>query len=239
MITGIAFCPHPPAMVPIVGGAAAVDLADLRSAALDALHSVLPETGDQIVLIGAGEVSQAHSPLSWGSFGGFGVDLRVALGSPGCGGRGDLPLSLTVGAWLLGQVLGPRSGALGFSVAPGFAASPAALELLRLAQSQDVRLVVLGDGSARRATTSPGYLDPRATAFDAFVEAALREGDGGALSDLDEQLGDALLAAGVPAWRAAGALLEGAEYDAQLLYSDDPFGVQYFAAAWKPRDARV
>ncbi|SOD74128.1 hypothetical protein SAMN05892883_3304 [Jatrophihabitans sp. GAS493] len=222
-------------MVPKVGGAAAADLADLRTASLDAIHCVLAEGGDQVVLIGAADESQAHSPLSWGSFAGLGVDLQVALGSPGCGGRGELPLSLTVGAWLLGEVAGPRSGAVGFSVAPGFSSSPAALELLRLAESVDLTLLVIGDGSARRATTSPGYLEPRSIDFDRGVETALRDGDGGALAELDEQLGAALLAAGVPAWRAAGGLLEGAEHDARLLYSDDPFGVQYFAAYWTPR----
>lgn len=235
MIIGAAFCPHPPALVPKVGGAAAADLLSLRTASLAAIASLLVSFNGQIVLIGSGEQSAVHSPVAWGSFEGYGVDLRVALGSPGCGGRGELPLSLTVGAWLLSEVTGPRSSALGISVGSGFPASKAALELLRLAESGDVALVVLGDGSARRAESSPGYIDARAIAFDGEVERVLRAGDATGLADLDPVLGMELLAAGVPAWRAAGAQLEGGEYDAALNYADDPFGVQYFAGSWLSR----
>jgi hypothetical protein len=44
-----------------------------------------------------------------------------------------------------------------------------------------------------------------------------------------------LLAAGVPAWQAAGRLLDGGDYTAELLYRDDPYGVGYFVAAWTAR----
>jgi len=173
-----------------------------------------------------------HSPVARGSLSGYGVSLDVHLGSPACGGAAELPLSLTVGAWLVDQALGPSTGAVGFSVGPDFAASRAAVELLAMAESAPLALVVMGDGSARRSTTAPGYLDPRAGPFDAEVAAALSHGDGEALADLDEGLGAELLAAGVPAWRAAGALLAGGSYDAELLYADAPYGVGYFAAAW-------
>lgn len=183
-------------------------------------------------MLGPADTSGVHSPLARGSLSGYGVSLDVHLGSPGCGGAVELPLSLTVGAWLLSQALGPATGAVGFSVGPDFPASRAAVELLALAESAQLDLVVMGDGSARRSTTAPGYLDPRAEPFDATVAAALRDGDGEALADLDEALGAELLAAGVPAWRAAGALLAGGRYHAELLYADAPYGVGYFAAAW-------
>jgi hypothetical protein len=63
----------------------------------------------------------------------------------------------------------------------------------------------------------------------------LRDGDGEALANLDESLGAELLAAGVPAWRAAGALLAGGEFDAELLYAAAPYGVGYFVAQWLAR----
>jgi hypothetical protein len=231
VILGAAFLPNPPVLVPAVASGAARELEPLRRASRRALRRVHGDDGRRLAVLGSADTSAVHSPVARGSLSGYGVSLEVHLGSPGCGGAPELPLSLTVGAWLLGQALGPSSGAVGFSVGPDFAASRAAVELLSLAESARLALVVMGDGSARRSTTAPGYL-LRAEPFDAAVAAALRDGDGEALADLDETLGAELLAAGVPAWRAAGALLAGGSYDADLLYADAPYGVGYFAAAW-------
>ena len=68
--------------------------------------------------------------------------------------------------------------------------------------------------------------------FDDTVAAALRSGDPAALRAVDLALGAALLAAGTPAWRAAGTLLAGARYRADLLYAGAPYGVGYFVAFW-------
>ncbi len=232
MITGVSFCPHPPALVPSVAGSAAAELEELRAACLAAIADLRSSGPDQIVLIGSAPASAAHSPVARGSLAGYGVDLEVHLGSPGCGGDVDLPLSLTVGAWLLGQAVGPRSAAVGYSVGPDFAASRHAAELLGRAERERLGLLVLGDGSARRTERAPGYLDPRASDFDDEVAAALAGGDGEALSELDVGLGAELLAAGVPAWRAAGALLAGDAFDSRLIYRGDPYGVAYFVASW-------
>ena len=235
VISAAAFCPNPPVLVPAVASGAAPELDALRAACVEAITRIArPQR--QIVLLGAGERSLSHSPLSRGSFAPYGVALEVHLGSPGCGGAVDLPLSLTVGAWLVGQALGPRSGAVGYSVGPDFASSRAAVELLELAQSRDIGLVVMGDGSARRSTAAPGYFDARAAPFDDQVVAALRAGDPVTLEGLDASLGEQVLAAGTPAWRAAGGLVDGVDYDADLLYADDPYGVGYAVAVWTTRD---
>jgi hypothetical protein len=76
-------------------------------------------------------------------------------------------------------------------------------------------------------------VDPRAVPFDDAVTAALRSGDPAALRAVDPGLGAALLAAGAPAWRAAGALLAGGHYRAELLYDGAPYGVGYFVAFWR------
>ena len=237
MIRGVAFCPHPPLLVPEVAAGGAGECDALRAACVAAITTVLagPVQPVQPVLIGSGPESLAHSPLSRGSLAGYGVPGEVHLGSDSCGGALDLPLSLTIGAWLLRTAAGPRSSALGFSVGPDFAASKAAVELLELAETRDLVLLVLGDGSARRSTSAPGYLDERAEPFDAAIEQALRTADAAALEGIDEQLGAELLAAGVPAWRAAGRLLDGGAFDADLLYADAPYGVAYFVATWLAR----
>jgi hypothetical protein len=110
-------------------------------------------------------------------------------------------------------------------------------------------LLVMGDGSARRSEQAPGYVDPRAAAFDAGVADALATGDAAALRSLDPALGAELLASGVPAWRvaahAATALAtptaggapaaEAAPYGAELLHDSAPYGVAYFVAIWTAR----
>ena len=231
MISGAAFCPHPPVLVPDLAAGAASDLDELRRACIGAI-SVVAATGRQLVLLGTGEPSAMHSPLARGTFADYGLSLDVPLGSPSCGGEVELPLSLTVGAWLVREAIGPRSGARAFSIGADFASSRAAAELLRVAEDDDIALVVMGDGSARRSTTAPGYLDERAIPFDDGVADALRTGDAATLEGLDADLGAQLLVAGVLAWRAAGRLLEGERWDATLSYYDAPYGVAYFAATW-------
>jgi hypothetical protein len=234
VIAAVAFLPNPPLLVPSVAGVASVELEPLRVASATALRRVNGSGATRLAMLGSGDTSAMHSPVARGSLSGYGVSLDVHLGSPACGGALELPLSLTVGAWLVADALGPSTGAVGFSVGPDFAASRAAVDLLALAESERVGLIVMGDGSARHSTKAPGYLDPRAEPFDEGVVAALRGGDVEALAGLDAALGAELLASGVPAWQAAAAVLSG-DYDAELLYADAPYGVGYFAAAWTAR----
>lgn len=88
-------------------------------------------------------------------------------------------------------------------------------------------VLVVADGSARRGEKAPGHLDERAEPFDAAIEAALAAADAAALRDLDPALGVALLAAGVPAFRALGAVAP-TDWVSDLSYAGDPFGVRYW-----------
>ena len=236
MISAAAFCPQAPLLVPEVAAGAAAELAELRTLCRAVITTAC--AGRQPVLLGPGLVSRSHSPLARGTLAGFGVPGEIHLGSPSCGGALELPPALTVGAWLVRDALGPRSAARGFSIGPDFASSRAATELLELAETTDLALVVLADGSARRSTTAPGYLDERAAGFDAGVAAALASGDGTRLELLDAELGAQLLAGGVPAWHAAGALLGGRAYRAELRYDEAPYGVGYFVALWHLEEQR-
>jgi hypothetical protein len=234
VISAVAFCPHPPLLVPQLAGTTSRELERLRSACTAAIEP-LGGAGRQLVVIGAGASSRSHATRARGSLAGYGAQLAVHLGAPGCGSGQELPLSLTIGAWLVGAALGPSTGAVGYSVGPDFATTRPAAELLARVETEDAALLVMGDGSARRGVTAPGYLDARAVPFDDAVVAALREGNATALASLDPLLGEALLAAGVPAWRAAGRLLSSRTYDAHLRYADDPYGVGYFVATWTAR----
>lgn len=88
-------------------------------------------------------------------------------------------------------------------------------------------LVLVANGSARRGEKAPGHLDERAFDFDHTVGAALKTGDLDALADLDLRLGEELWTAGLDELRAvAGAL--SSWRTVEMLYDDDPFGVQYW-----------
>lgn len=224
MITGAAFCPHPPVLVPEIAQSAAAELDDLRAACRRAIRRVAAP-GVQLVVLGAGESTTPHAATARGSFAGYGVDLEVALGSDESGPV-ELPLALTVGAWLLRDTVGPGCGAIGWSVGAG--------DLTGLGDDP-VALLVMGDGSARRSVKAPGYLDDRAAAFDGAIAAILADGDAAALTGIDGELAADLLVAGAPAWCAAGALLLDGDWDADLLADDAPYGVGYFAAAWTRR----
>jgi hypothetical protein len=97
----------------------------------------------------------------------------------------------------------------------------------------------MGDGTARRSASAPGYLDERAAPFDEAVERAVRDGDLAALASLDPVLAADLLAVGRPAWQAlAGALLTdpfaAGRLRTEILYSEAPLGVAYLVATVIP-----
>ena len=58
----------------------------------------------------------------------------------------------------------------------------------------------MGDGSARRSVSAPGYLDERAAPFDESVARAVRDGEPAALAALDPELAAELMADGRAAW---------------------------------------
>ena len=211
MIVAAAVCPHPPALVPELASGAADELAEVRDAALDAVADLVRFAPERIVVIGGRTPGDPEDERAAGSLMGYGVDVRTE------GERIALPLSLTIGAWLLDQASwdGRRTYAN--------AAVPV---------DDRVALLVMADGTARRDVQAPGYLDERAAAYDADISRALREGDATALSELDVDLGDELLADGVRALVVLGDLTKGATIAARMRYDGAPFGVGYWVADW-------
>jgi hypothetical protein len=89
-------------------------------------------------------------------------------------------------------------------------------------------VVVVGNGSAKRRDTSPGYVDERAIAFDADLGARLRSGE---LSGIDAALARELWADTEAIARLDGVLPPGGACTVD--YEDDPYGVQYWVARWE------
>lgn len=236
MITGAAFVPSTPLLVPAVASGAASELDAVRDAAIDAVRRVLSLGAERVVVIGAGSQMGTHAD-GVGSLRGFGVDVDVPL-DPASPGGAALPLSLTIGVWLLG-----RAGWPGDRVALEIdaAASAATIAAVATDLGQDTRrtaLLVVADGSAARSARAPASLHPDAEAFDAEVAAALASGHPHLLAEVDRDRATSVSAAGWPAWHAAAVALAVAEdsaFDAAVRVAAAPYGVGYVVADWITR----
>jgi hypothetical protein len=233
VLVAAAFCPHPPLLVPELAGAAAPELDALRSACGKAVTRLLAAGPDVLCVLGPGDTTEAYPAGSVGDLADFGYARPVVLGSgsSGVSGVGQLlPLSLTVGAYLLaGHEPGP---VVGQAVAADLPAAGCAELGRSLAQRTDrLALLVMGDGAARRTPDSPGAFDPDAVPFDDAVGRALESADPAGLLGFDAAMAVRALAGGRVAWQvAAGAV--SAPLAGELLYADDPYGVGYFVATW-------
>ncbi|MCX4769367.1 class III extradiol dioxygenase subunit B-like domain-containing protein [Streptomyces sp. NBC_01260] len=236
MLVAAAVCPCPPLLVPDVAAGAAPELDAARTACSDALGVLAASRPDLLIVIGPADLtgSGPRPEGATGTFEEFGVDLAVRLGRDlGTAAGRPLPASLAVGAWLLART--------GWADAPVEALG--VVETLETGRCTDtgralaaradrVALLVMGDGSACRTVKAPGYLDERATEFDAAASRALGAADTGALIALDEALGHELKAAGRAPWQVLAGAAQGVGLDGRLLYDDAPYGVGYLVAAW-------
>ncbi|MDP9241332.1 MAG: class III extradiol dioxygenase subunit B-like domain-containing protein [Actinomycetota bacterium] len=234
VLVAVAVCPHPPMLVPAVAAAAAAELGDLRAASSQAVSRVVGAAPDLVCVVGDGPAVRWYGEGDAGSLRPYGVPFDIALDTV-VSGAPALPLALTVGAWLLHE-----AGWLGGRRALGLPGHVADAHLDRLAAelagfAARVALLVMGDGSARRTEKAPGYIDPRAEGFDRAVATALAQADTSALAELDQRLGDDLLAAGTASWRLLGRAAAGLDWKAELLSDTAPYGVGYFVAAWERR----
>lgn len=115
--------------------------------------------------------------------------------------------------------LGPRvrvraSGPSGARVAAALVAAVGA----DVVEADETGLLVVGNGSATRTEKAPGHLDERAAGFDAALRASF--------AGIDADLAVAL-------WADTACLGDLPPLgEAEVLYDDAPFGVQYWVAVW-------
>ncbi|TDB90413.1 hypothetical protein E1264_05210 [Actinomadura sp. KC216] len=217
-----------------MAGEAAPELDALRAACDEAVRPLLG--GDVLIVVGGAPETRSYGPDAYATLQPYGL-AWTSPDDPKDGAEA-LPLSLTLGRWLL-----DRQNAGGGDVryqAVAFDASPAeCLALGRdLAESSGrVAMLVMGDGSACRSEKAPGYLDERARPYDAGVARALGDADAAALAALDPGLSREVQAAGRAAWQvlagAGGADGGGpGRLTGRLLADEAPYGVGYFVAGW-------
>jgi hypothetical protein len=231
-VLAVALVPQPPLHVPALAGTAAAEVAPLLRACEEAVALLAAEAPETVVILGGGARTARHRSTAWGTLAGYGVAVEAPARhreEPS-----TLPLSLTLGRWLLERVR--WRGAVALQEVDAAAPAAQCLDLgRRLAASVGRRTcwLVVADGSARRGTFSPGYDDSRAVPFDAGVARALDSGDVAALAALDPVLARELMAAGRAPWQVlAGAVGEQRVARARLSYDAAPFGVGYFVASW-------
>jgi hypothetical protein len=255
MLAAGAVCPHPPVLVPAALGAAASDpppeLQRVAGAAVQAVQVLASAAPDLIVVVGGGPGEREYGPDAAGSLRSFGIDATVGPGAP------VLPLSLTVGRWLLeragilgGQRGSGRTGGTSRRAGPGLpqvrfqavgsrapAAACRALGAELAARQPRVALLAMGDASARRAQAAPGAPDPQAQEYDEAVAKALATADAGWLARLDPALDAELVVAGRAAWQVLAGAAEGRRLAGRLLAMAAPYDVTYLVATWTEPEA--
>lgn len=233
----VAVVPSAPLMVPQLTVGGAQESAEMRGACLDVVRSMVA-VADRWLVLGADPLGRrtVDGP-GYGSFLGYGVDVRVSLTPDPVGrARADLPLPVLIAGWLRGQ------GAAHVDATAELVDPELSTEGCRLAGEElaarlepGTALLVVGDGAATHTEKAPGHLDERAGPFDADVARALAAGDPAGLLALDAGLATELHAGGRAPWQvlAGLAVATGSCWDARILYSDAPYGVAYHVASWR------
>ncbi|WUH96725.1 hypothetical protein OHR68_24520 [Spirillospora sp. NBC_00431] len=243
MLVSAAVCPHPPILVPAMAGEAAPELDALRAACDEAVRGL--RAWDALIVVGGAPGTRSYGPDAYATLQPYGL-AWTSPDDPKDGAE-PLPLSLTIGRWLLDRHdagTGARCQSVAFDAAP---AECVALGRELAESAGRVALLVMGDGSACRSEKAPGYLDERARPYDAAVARALAGADAAALAALDADLSREVQAAGRAAWQvlagACGATAgEGGagrftgRYTGRLLADEAPYGVGYFVAGWSRAD---
>ncbi len=236
MLVAAAVLPHPPLLVPEVASGAAPELQVLRDACDAAVADVMAGRPEAIVLVGAGSGRRAHGPGAVGTLAGFGVPVTATLP----GERNDepgavLPLSLTIGAWLLARstwVGATRAYELPVTVSAERAAAMGAELAGRPAR---IGLLAMGDDTARLATAAPGSFDERAPGWHTEAAEALACGDVDRVLRLDPTLATDLMVAGRGAWQVlagAAAAQPATRVVSRVLADERRYGVGYLVATW-------
>jgi hypothetical protein len=243
MLIAAAVCPHPPLLIPAALGSTASDpppeLRAVRDACDAAVRTLAAAEPDLIAVVGGGPAGRdggEYEAGAAGSLGDYGIPVTVGEGEP------VLPLSLTVGRWLLDQAgVGPgRGGGPQVLLQAVDQRAPAGdcikLGIMIAERAPRVALLAMGDASARRARDVEGAPDPQAQDYDEEVAEALAAADARWLGRLDPALDDELMVAGRAAWQVLAGAATGTRMCGRLLYMAHPYGVTYLVACWeRPR----
>ncbi|GED98164.1 hypothetical protein nbrc107697_22030 [Gordonia crocea] len=174
-----------------------------------------------------------------GSFGGFGVDRRVALVDDPGAPVGHLPTAMLVAGWVR-ELATRRPAVTPVVVTPGADGDQCSRRGAQLAAEiaaapGDAALLVVGDGAIHLSERAPGGgREPAAVELQEQIDAALASGDPAALRALPVESCDRWGASGWAPWQVAAACAPGPA-TVRVGYSGAPFGVGYNVVTWRFR----
>jgi len=257
MLIAAAVLPHPPLLIPAIAGGAAGELDGLRQACQFAIGQVIQSNPDVVLVVGGANEPATFEAGAVGSLSGFGLDFAVRLPGTRVTGGGqltgasaqqELPLSLTVAAYLLSEA-SVATAVRGHAVDYRMSSSKAQYVGAELADvNPRVAMVVMGDGSACLSVKAPGYVVDGAKEWQQHVDALFAAADFKAMGQLTEVDADRFWVDGRAAWQVlAGAAMSKPSDGAQevgsskwardIHYAKAPLGVQYLVASFR-RTAR-
>lgn len=228
MLGAIAIIPSAPVLVPELAGAAADEVAELRTAVFAAAASLPPRW----IVIGVGSADAVVGPDSVGTFAGFGVDLAVRLSPNASAQPVELPLCALFAGWVRAQAQPDARAEV--RVYAGHHDVEAALTLGRQLRSEidqapdPTGVLVVADGANTLTPAAPGGYHPGDADVQRALDDALACGDVTALTRLPQQV------VGRVAFQVLAGLAEPAPRSAKELCRAAPYGVGYFAGIWQP-----
>jgi MEMO1 family protein len=248
-------CPHPPLLIPAIGG----ENRRAVQGTVSAMERLADEVGeaDLVVVIsphtpGFGDVVAVRSPARlWGDFSGFHcpeVGLEIdndtafvdrLVSRAGEAGAVDIePVDddeLDHGVLVPMYFLKARS-LVSLSVVRSYDAHKAVGRLVRECADELKRKVLFlasGDLSHRLKPGAPAGYDPHGAEFDARVVGLFEQGDLAGLSKLDRALVRSAGECGLRSFIALGAFLHDGPASSRVLSYEGPFGVGYAVAAFE------
>jgi hypothetical protein len=232
MLVAAAVLPHPPVLVPDVASGAAGELDELRVACHKAVDTVVAAV-DRLVVVGGGPRRASHGPGARGGLTGFGTAVEVSVPDAPPIGEPVLPLSATIGSWLLSHSHPSCPVAVevvAFETPP---ADAAALGATLAASAARVGLLVMGDGAATLTPRAPGYVVEGARQWQRDVDQMLGSASVEAVAALSPDDAERFAAAGRAAWQVLAGAARGSTWRGTLLAAEAPYGVGYTVATWQ------
>ena len=228
MLTAIALIPSAPVMVPELATGAAEELTELRAAVFAAAR----ELPDRWIAVGVGSTDEVIASGAAGTFGGYGVDVRVGLAGGDLADATRLPLCALITGWVRGQVNpGARADVRVCSDEHDADAALARGRALRAEidrTTHAVGVLIVADGANTLTPPAPGGYNPDSPAVQMRLDDALGSGDVGALTELRAEV------VGRVAYQVLAGLAEPAPTAARELFRGAPYGVGYFVGVWTP-----
>lgn len=248
VLISAAICPHPTMLIPDVAGRSRLGNR-LRGACREAVgrlqipvvgggHEPSPDAPQLVAVVGGDDSTRSFDPAgAYPSLFASGIRWSSGWGQAAEDPQ-PLPLTLSVGYWLMGS---SRPGDKGMIVSHcafesiDFDASVedcAALGRDLAGRAERVAMIVIGEGSTCMTASDRAHHAKEADVYDKAVMRALAQGDDDALGRLGE---NRIATTGRAPWRVLAGAATGHEFEGRLHARGGARDRGYFVASWTRR----